>query len=195
MNVTEMRSEEQVTAAAGEKFDVLESVAELYTREVDRLAEAQKKALDSAIEHNAEIVNAWKRQASAIPGLFMFDLATVSFDRFAETQKGAIDLLVEQFHGLAGLVKERKGKATEAIKETVTRAQEAIDHIVAAQKAALDFSAKETKTALKTATKQLGYAGTPAAAAADSVERGIGVIVEAQKDLLDAMKTPNEILH
>lgn len=195
MNVTEIRSEEQVTAAAEMRFDALESVAELYTTGVDRIADAQKKALDSAIGHNAEIVNAWKRQGSAVPGVFMFDLATIIFDRFAETQKGAIDLLVEQSHTLAGLVKEHKGKPTQAMKETVAKAQEAIDNTVAAQKAVLDYSAKQTKTAFETAKKQLGYAGTPAAAAADSVERGIEVIVDAQKDLVDVMKTPIQILH
>jgi hypothetical protein len=155
----------------------------------------QKRAINSVTEHNAEVMQAWKKQSSAAPGLFLVDLATTAFDRFADTQKGAIDLIVEQTHALAGLVKERRVNATRVIDEGVTKAQDTINQSVAAQKTMLDFTSKQTKTAFETAKQQLGYEGTPVGAAADSVQRGMEVVVEAHKDLLDVLKGPIQIMH
>ncbi len=193
MKATEKGPEGPVTAAAGEKPDFVESAVQLYTTGIERLAEAQKKAIDAAIEHNAEMVNTWKKQAWAAPGLFMLDLATTAFDRYAETQKGTIDLVVEQSHTLAGLVKERKVKAGKVVDDSVARAQEAIDQSVAAQKTALDYTTKQAKAAFETAKKQFACAGTPAGAAADSMQRGLEVVVDAQKELLDVLKEPFKV--
>ena len=182
-----------VTAAEGEKADVFESMAQLYTSGIERVAEIQKKGLDLAVQHNAELVNSWKKLTLAAPGIFVLDLATTAFERFADTQKGAIDLVVDQSRALAKLVKERDVKTTDAFEEGKAKTQEAIEHLVTAQKTALDYSAKQAKAAFQTAKQQFGYAGTPAATVADSMQRGMEVVVEAQKGLLDAMKEP--ILH
>lgn len=195
MNAKETGPEVPVTAAAGEKTDVIESMTQLYTSGIERVAEIQKKGLDLAVQHNTELVNTWKKLALAVPGLFVLDLATTAFERFADTQKGAIDLVVEQSHALADLVKERKVKTTDTFEEGKAKAKEAIEHVVSAQKTVLDYSAKQAKAAFQTAKQQLGYAGTPAAAVADSMQRGMEVVVEAQKELLDAMKEPIQILH
>jgi hypothetical protein len=195
MKATETGPGAPVTAAAGEKPDVFESMTQLYTAGIERVAEIQKKGLDLAIQHNAELVNSWKKHTLPASGLFVLDLTTTAFERFADTQKGAIDLVVDQSRALAKLVKERKVKTTETFEEGKARAQEAIEHTIAAQKTALDYSAKQAKAAFQTAKQQFGYAGTPAAAVADSMQRGVEVVVEAQKDLLDAMKAPVEILH
>jgi len=195
MKATEKGPEGPVTAAAGEKADFVETAVRVYTTGVERLAEAQKKAIDVAIEHNAEMISTWKKQAAAAPGLFMLDLATMAFDRFAETHKGMIDLVVEQTHTLAGLAKERKLKAGKVVDDSVARAQEAIDQSVAAQKTVLDFSTRQTRAAFETAKKQFGYAGTPAGTAADSMQRGFEVVVDAQKELLDVLKEPLKIVH
>lgn len=190
MDAKEVGTHGPVTSAAGEKFDVMESVIELYASGIERLAEIQKKGLESAVQHNAELVSTWKKHTLAAPGILMLDLATTAFERFADTQKGAIDLVVEQTHAMAGLVKERKVKATDTVDEAKTRAQEAIEHSVAAQKTALDYTAKQTKAAFETAKQQFGYAGTPAGTAADSMQRGVEVVVEAQKELLDVLVGP-----
>jgi len=175
------------TAAAGEQVDVIESMTRLYTSGIERLAEIQKKALDAAVQHNAEVVSTWKKHPVAAPGVLVLDLATTAFERFAETQKGAIDLVIGQTHALAGLVKERKLRAADSMEEGKARAQEIIEHSIATQKKALDYSAKQAKAAFDTAKQQLGYAGTPVEAAADSMQRGMEVIVEAQKELLDVV--------
>jgi len=193
MKATDKGPEGPVTAAAGEKPDFVETAVQVYTTGVERLAEAQKKAIDVAIENNAEMMNTWKKQTAVAPGLFMLDLAATAFDRFAETQKGMIDLMVEQTHTLAGLAKERKVKAGKIVEDNLARAQEAINQSLAAQKTVLDFSTKQSKAAFETAKKQFGYADTPAAAAADSVQRGFEVVVDAQKELLDVLKEPLKV--
>jgi hypothetical protein len=190
MKATETGPDRPVTAAAGEKFDVFESVTQLYTGGIKRFAEVQKKALDLAVEHNAEFVSAWKKQTQAAPGIQMLDLASTAFERFADTQKAAIDLIVEQSRALAGLVKERKFKATDTLDEVKARTQEVIEHSVAAQKTALDYTTKQAKAVFETAKQQLGYAGTPVETAADTMQRGMDIVVEAQKELLDVIKGP-----
>jgi hypothetical protein len=182
-----------VTAAEGTKVDVIESITELYTNGIERLAEVQKKGLEVAVAHNAEVASAWKKFALPIPGVLMLDLATTAFEQFATTQKGAIDLVVEQTHTFSKLVKERSVKATDTLDEGKKRAKEAIEHSVAAQKTALDYTAKQTKAAFETAKQQLGYAGTPAGTAAESIERGMDIVLEAQKELLDLVAEP--VLH
>jgi hypothetical protein len=179
-----------VTAAEGIKVDVIESMTELYMNGIERLAEVQKKGLEIAVKHNAEVASAWKKFTLPVPGVLMLDLATTAFERFAETQKGALDLMVEQTHTFAKLVKERKVKTTDTMEEGKARAKEAIEHSVAAQKTALDYTAKQAKAAFATAKQQLGYAGTPVETAADSLERGMDIVVETQKELLDLVAEP-----
>jgi len=179
-----------VTDAAGERLDVIESMTQLYAGGIERLAEIQKKGLEIAVTHNAEVVNTLKKQMLPMPGALMLDLATTAFEHFADTQKGAINLVVEQTQALASVVKERKMKATDTIEEGKKRAKEAIEHTVAAQKTALDYTAKQAKAAFEAAKQQLGYPGTPAGAAADSMQRGMEVVVEAHKDLLDVLAEP-----
>jgi len=190
MDAKEFGTKGPVADAAGERLDVIESMTDLYSSGIERLAEIQKKGLEIAVKHNAEVVGTLKKQTLPAPGALMLDLASTTFEHFADTQKGAIDLVVEQTHALAGLVKERKIKATDTIEEGKKRAKEAIEHTVAAQKTALDYTAKQAKAAFEAAKQQLGYPGTPAGAAADSMQRGMEVVVEAHKDLLDVLAEP-----
>jgi len=179
---------EPVMAAEGEQIDVIESMTQLYTSGVDRLAEIQKKILEFAVQHNNEVVGAWKKHGLVAPGVLMLNLAKTAVERFADTQKGAIDLVVEQTHAMADLVKERKIKATDNIEGAKTSAKDALGHSIAAQRTALDYSAKQAKAAFETAKNQLGYAGTPAATVADTMQRGFEVVVDAQKELLDVLE-------
>lgn len=179
-----------VAAAGAVKVDVIESITDLYTTGIERIAEVQKKGLEIAVKHNAEVAGAWKKFALPVPGVLMLDLATTTFERFAETQKGSIDLVVEQTRTFSKLVKERKVKATDTMEEGKKRAKEAIEHSIAAQKTALDFTGKQAKAVFETAKQQLGVAGTPAGTAAESMERGMDIVLEAQKELLDLVAAP-----
>jgi hypothetical protein len=178
-------NEGHVTAAEGTSVDVIESLTDLYTKGIERLAEVQKNGLEIAVKHNTEVASAWRKFTLPMPGTLMLDLSTTAFERFAETQKGAIDLVVEQTHTFSKLVKERKVKATETVEEGKKRAKEAVEHSIAAQKTALDYTAKQTKAVFETAKQQLGYADTPVGKMADTMERGMDVVLDAQKELLD----------
>ncbi|MGZ6316361.1 MAG: hypothetical protein ACXWNQ_03805 [Anaerolineales bacterium] len=178
-------TKEPVTAAEGTKVDVIESLMDLYMNGVERLAEVQKRGLEIAVKQNAEVASAWKKFTLPIPGVLMLDLGTTAFERFAETEKGAIDLMVEQSRTFSKLVKDRKVKAADTLEEGKKRAKEAVEHSIAAQKTALDYTAKQTKAVFETAKQQLGYAGTPMETAADSMERGMDIVLDAQKELLD----------
>ena len=145
-----------VTAAEGMKVDVIESISELYTSGIERLAEVQKKGLELAVKQNAEVAVAWKKFTLPVPGVLMLDLATTAFERFAETQKGAIDLMVEQTSHLlqAGEGAEGQGDGHDGGRQE--DGQEAIEHSIAAQKTALDYTTKQAKAAFETAKQQLG---------------------------------------
>jgi hypothetical protein len=189
MDSKEVGAKGPVMVGEEDRVDVVESMMELYTSGIHRLAEIQKKGLEIALQQNSEVAGNWKKFKLASPAVLMLDLATNTFERFADTQKGAIDLVVQQTDTFAKLVKERKVKTTDTVEEGKKRAKEAIEHSVAAQKTALDYTAKQAKAVFETAKQQLGYAGTPAGAAADSMQRGMEVVVEAQKELLDEFAT------
>jgi hypothetical protein len=182
-----------VSAAAAEKTEVVETIATLYTNGVERLAEVQKMGIDLAVKHNAELLDAWKKIAQAFPaapGMAMLDLASNAFDRYATTQKGAIDLVLEQSHALASLVKERAASTASATAGAGAIVRQTVEKAVAAQKSALDHSVAQTKVAFETAKQQFGMSGTPAEAGAESFQRGVGGLVEAQKELLDMAAKP-----
>src|SRR6266568_7556480 len=126
--------EDPIEAAEGaEKADILENIAKFYTNGIERLAEVQKKAVDLAAQQNLELINTWKKQTaglSAVPGIFLLDLAASAFDHYAEAQKGAIELLIEQSHVVADMVKERNVTVAKAVEGGVTMVQETIERAV-----------------------------------------------------------------
>jgi hypothetical protein len=175
---------------SAKKNEVVEACIPLYTKNVERLAELQKKSLDIAAEQNAELIDACKKAFHYIPetpGLFLFDLVGQTFERFVETQKGAIDLAVEQSHVVAGLAKERGGSATKVAEGVTALFQQSVEHSVAAQKKALDYYAEQHKSACETAKKQFHIANNPAA---DAFQNGIDALIQTQKTMLDIVSKP-----
>src|SRR5437660_8685301 len=64
----------QSFTSAAKQTEIVEGIATLYTKGVERLAEAQKKILDVAQQHNAEAIDAWKKIGQgtpSAPGLFI----------------------------------------------------------------------------------------------------------------------------
>jgi len=175
---------------AAKKNEVVETFIPLYTKNVERLAELQKKSLDIAAEQNAELIAACKKAFSYIPetpGLFLFDLVGQTFARFVETQKGAIDLAVEQSHVVAGLAKERGGSAVKVAEGVTALFKQSVEHSVAAQKKALDYYSEQHKSACEAARKQFRIANNPAA---DAFQSGIDALIQTQKTMLDIVSKP-----
>lgn len=174
--------------SAAKQTEMVEGIATLYTEGVERLAEAQKKILDVAQQHNIEAIDAWKKighGTPGAPGLFLMDLAATTFGQYADLQKGAIDLAVEQSQTLAGIAKEHNNSVSKATDGVKALAQETIERTAALQKRAIEFSAEQSKTAIDAFKQQSGVAGTPVEAAATSFQHGVETIAETQKELLD----------
>jgi hypothetical protein len=168
--------------------EAVKTIAALYTKSVERLAEAQKKTLDITLQQNADLIGAWKKIAHATPGIpvpGILDFAGNTFAQFVDLQKGAIDLALEQSEALAGLASERSSyiqSTTESVKSMV---QDTLQRTASTQKGAIEFSAKQTKAVIDTFKKQPGVAGSPAEVAVDSFQRGFDSLIETQKELLN----------
>lgn len=181
------RVREPAPAPEREKMDWTESVASLFTTGVGRMAEIQKKGIDVAAQQHAELVELWKKVVQKIPGapgLFLLELQASGFDRYAEIHKAAIDLTVDQSKAFAEMLKERTATAAKGTEGVDNFAKKSVERVIAMQKKALDQSAAQARAVVEKSSRQFGE-GSPVEAAADSMQRGVAAIVDAQKELLD----------
>ena len=188
MSTTQRVHKDPGVPEAPGKIDYNESFARLFVSGITRIAEMQKKTLEIAAQQNAEIVDVWKKAVQKLPGspgLFMLELENSGFDRYAEVQKVAIDLVVEQGRAFADLLKDRAGTAAKVGEGAGTFAKESVERVVAMQKKALEQTAAQAKAVVETSSRQFAVEGTPVETAADSIQRGVDAIIDAQKELLD----------
>ena len=184
-----MATPKKSTDGAAAKAAAFEKFIPLYKKNVERLAELQKKSLEIAAEQNAEFIDTCKKAfdfAPETPGLFFFDLLGQSFDRVIETEKGAIDLALEQSRAIANLAEERGGSAKKVAEGVTSLFEQGVHQTVAAQKKALDYYSEQYKTAYETAKKQFKIANP----AAEAFQTGLDVLIETQKSLLDIAIKP-----
>ncbi len=187
MNATQRIHRDAAAPEPPAKIDFGE-VATLFTSGVERIAEVQKKGIEIAVQHNSELVNLWKNSLQKLPGapgLFMLELESSGFGRYAEIQKAAIDLVVEQSHAFADLVKERTTAATRVTEDADGFAKKSVERVVALQKKVLEQVAAQAKAIVETSNEQFGVKGSPGETASDSIQRGVDAIVDAQKELLN----------
>jgi methyl-accepting chemotaxis protein len=176
-------------STASVKSEAVENFIPLYSKNVKRLAEIQKKSLEIAAEQNAEFIETCKKAFNFVPetpGLFLFDLLGQSFERVVETQKGAIDLAVEQSDAVATLAQERGGSAAKVAEGVTTLFHQAVEQTVASQKKALDYYSEQNKTAYETAKKQFRISNP----AAEAFQAGLDALIETQKTMLDIASKP-----
>lgn len=184
-----MTTPKKSTQSAGVKAEVLEDFIPLYTKNVERLAELQKKSLEIAAEQNAEFIDTCKKAFNFVPetpGLFFFDLLGRTFESVVETQKNAIDLVVEQSHAVTALAQKRDGSATKVTEGVTALFQQTVEQSVAAQKKALDYYSQQHKNAYETAKKQFHITNP----AAEAFQTGMDVLIETQKTMLDLASKP-----
>jgi hypothetical protein len=177
---------------AADARETVESMTSVYTKGVERLAEVQKKAIDIAAQHSAEVIEQWKsltRNGPIASNHFLFDLAASSLEQLAITQKGVIDLVVEQNRALTGILKERGSNAGKVTEGFTSLMQQTVDRSVDAQKKLLDYTSTTTKAAFDV-MKHYGMAGSPAEKAADSFQHGVDTLIETQKEMLDLAAKP-----
>lgn len=173
-----------------EKPEVVENFLPLYEKNIERLAELQKKALEVAADQTTELLDAWKKAFHFIPnapGLFMFDLVGQTFERFIETEKGMIDLAVEQSRALSNVTRERGASTAKVFDNVTSLFEQTVEHSVALHKKTLDTYAEQSKKAYEAAKKQFRFAGIPGA---EAFESGIDALIETQKVMLDIASKP-----
>lgn len=184
---TAQRVREPVGAPEKEKSDWTESVLKAFSLGVGRLADVQKKSIDFAVQQNTEMSELWKKAMQKVPGapgLFLLELQANGLERYADMQKATIDMAVEQSRAFTDLARERTATATKVNEEVDTFAKKSMERVVAMQKKALDQSAAQAREVVESSTRQFGK-DSPVEAAADSMQRGVDAIVDAQKELLD----------
>jgi len=171
------------TARSAENVEAVGNFIPVYTKNVERLAELQKKTLDVAAEQSTELLGAWKK---VVPGFAWFDMFGQTFDRYVEFQKEAVDLAVEQTHAVAELAKDRGAYVAKATDGVTSLIQQTVEHSVAAQKKGLEFCAEQQKTAYETAKKQFKMSNP----FAEAFQSGMDVLLETQKTVLDIASKP-----
>lgn len=179
---------EPVIPESPEKIDFGESMTKLFTSGVGRLAEVQKRTIDTAAQQTVEMIDFWKKTARKWPGtpaVAMLELAGSGVEHFAEAQKGVIDLVAEQSRAFADLMKERNTAAVKVTDGAMKFAQQSVERTVATHKKTLEHATAQANAAFETAKKHFGVEGGPVEAAADSMQRTVNAIVEAQKELLE----------
>lgn len=173
---------------AAKDHEMAEKVAALYTKSVERMADIQKRSIDVAMQQNKEVIGLWKQVAEKLPWapqLKGLDEAAGRLEHFAGTQKSAIDLMVENTRAFVEMVKERTAAAEKTTDSVLNFAQESFDRTIETQKKAADAALAETKSAFENARAHLEFPG--GAAVAESIQRGVDAIVEAQKELLETV--------
>ena len=184
-----MSTPKKSTKSVGTKHEAVENFIPLYTKNVERLADMQKKSLEIISEQNAEFIDTCKKAFHFIPetpGMFLFDLFGEAFNRVVDTQKGAIDLAVEQSHALANLAQQRGGSPAKVAEGVTALFQQTVESSVAAQKKALDYYSQQHKTVYETAKRQFRISNP----AAEVFQAGLDVLIETQKTMLDIASKP-----
>lgn len=168
--------------------EIREKAAALYTRTVERMAEIQKRSIDIALQQNKETFGLWKQLAEKLPWappLNVLEETADTLERFAGTQKTALDMMVENTRAFVELVKERTAAVEKTTDTVLNFARESFDRSIDAQKKAADAAVNETKSAIENAREHFDFPGS--AAVAESIQHGVDAIVEAQKELLEAV--------
>jgi len=171
--------------AVHEAAEARDTFVTLYSHGIDRIAEIQKRTIDTAVQHNTEMIDTWKKLVQKLPGgapMPLLDVATSMFERFADTQKNAIDLAVEQNRAMIESIKDRTSAANKA---AVNMTNQAVERSVAAQKKVVETTVAQTKAVMEATRQQMGAAGVPTDSAVASFQRGVDRFVEAQKEMLD----------
>ena len=162
--------------------------ASLFLHGIERVADFQKKAIDLAVQQNAEIVDVFKQNAEKLPGfqrLPLLDVMSDAFAQYADTQKSAIDLVVEQSQVWTDVFKDRAKMAGQSVKTVTNLTKQAMERSAAVQKKALECTAANAKATVNAARQQFGFSGSAADAVTETFQNSVDTIVDAQKELLD----------
>jgi hypothetical protein len=166
--------------------------ATLLEQGFEHVLESSKTSLDLAVKQSSEMLEATRKTfhlAPATPGLSLFDVAGKSFENYAELQKNVLNILGQQGSAVVGAVRANSTANTKLASENATAFHESVDRTAAANNAVLDFAAKQNRQVVECIKQQQGIAGSPLAAMADAVERGMDALIESQKKSVEIAAT------
>ena len=161
---------------------------DLFLHGMERIAEMQKQWIDIALQHNAETIEFCKKASSKVPGLPrlpVLDLASGAMKGYADTQKATIHFAVEQGRVWSNSLKDRAATVRKSTESTTNVAKETMERSFQVQKKALEHTAAQTKALVDATRRQFGITGSQADALAETFERSVDTVVDAQKELLD----------
>lgn len=188
MSPTAKTIREPVMEETPVKSELRDDTAGLFLRGVERIAEAQKKFVDLAVQHNKEMMGVVKKAAAKIPGapqVPMLDLAHDAVNRYADIQKSAVDFIVEQNRIWMDVWMDRTGTVKKSGEAATNAVKQAMESSFSVHKKALEHTAAQTKAVMDAARDQFGMPGNQADAMTDTFRRGMDTIVEAQKELIN----------
>jgi len=172
---------------------LLTTLAGLFHRGVERLADVHKSTLDilnqQAIDMNETYRRAF-RAMPAMPATMFLDMGEQAFGKLVDAQKNIVDVMVRQSAHAVELTKERTGSASKAAASVKEMFNESAERTIAVQKIVLDLAAEQNKVVTDAVKRQSGFAGTPIATAADTFQKGVGTLIETQKEILDVAARP-----
>lgn len=161
------------------------AVTALVQKNVERLADLQKATLDALGHQNADVTESLRKSLKSTPAspvVTFLDFAEKGLDGWITAQKNIVDLIVQQSAHSLQATEERTGFATQSIGKLNELVQQTVDRTAAAQKAMLEFAAKQNEAVAKAFQRPgAGAVGE----VAQSMERGVATIINAQKEFLD----------
>ncbi len=167
-----------------------EMFADMLHKGVLQIAQAQKSMLDTMSQYGRDGMKVWKqtmRVPDSMPGIYIFDLAEQTMQKIIEVQKTMLDVVVQQSSRTVDAAKEST-KYFHAVNEMV---QQTSKRAMEGQKEALESAAEQTRMATRTMKTNLGAeAKNPVTAAAESMQRGVDIAIETQKELLEVAAKP-----
>lgn len=181
-----------------EAIGATETLATLYTDAVERLAEAQKKSIDLIKQQGVESAKTASRATRSFVGdqeLFPVDLSLQFFERVADAEKVAIDLFVQQTRVFSGMATDRTAMMIKSAETAMGLAQQAVERVVEFQKKPCEYTSEQARDAFARTKQALETPDTSGEATARSFKRGMDVLVETQKELLDIAIKPFQPVH
>jgi hypothetical protein len=196
MTTTSKSTTRKAAAAVNPEF--VDTFSPLVLNSVERVAELQKKTLDSGAEQAAEWIGSWKKAFSyfpVTPPAFLFEVAGQAVQTALETQKSAIDLVVEQTHAATGVAKVRAEAYSKIAAGVTTSIHKSVQRSVEVQKRVLEFASEQNKAVFESTKKQLGATAGPATVIVDTLQRGADAVIEAQRSFLNIASQPFATTH
>ena len=157
----------------------------LFTKGVERIAEASKATIDLAAAQNADILAAIKKAAkpAQVPE-FVFELAGQALAGQVSLSKNLLDVAVAQTLALTEASQELVSEPSKAQAGLAKLIHESVDRAAGIQEQVLEIAAAQSKAANAAVKQQPNVAGSPVETVADSIQRGVETAIATQKEIL-----------